>query len=102
MKFALGLSANIRGYFGRLSTGTVLDGGQTYNSLTYTRPEPPPAGNIYSVEACAELAGWTASETVEIASSVAGNLRTITVRDTIPATLANPQRFIRLNVTIPQ
>jgi fibronectin type 3 domain-containing protein len=101
MKFSLGLIPGIRGYFGRLSTGTVLEGGETYNFLTYTRPEPPPAGNVYSVKTCADLGAWSAAETLEISSTVAGSLRTITVRDTIPASPANPRRFIRLEVVVP-
>jgi hypothetical protein len=101
MKFALGLSAQIRGYFGRLSTGTALDGGQVYNSLTYTRPEPVPAGNVYAVKTGSDLGTWSAADTQEIANTVAGGLRTITLRDTIPASPTAPRRFIRLEVVVP-
>jgi hypothetical protein len=101
MKFALGLNAQIRGYFGRLSTGTMLDGGQFYNSLTYSRPEPPPAGNVYTVKTGSNLGAWSDTETLEIANTVAGGLRTIIIRDTISSSVTAPRRFIRLEVVVP-
>ena len=101
MKFALGLSPQTVGYSGRLTTGTVETGGQFFNSLTYLRPEPPPVGNLYSVETGSTLADWSPTDTLEIANSVAGGFRTLTVRDTLPASPANPRRFLRLKVVVP-
>lgn len=102
MKFSLGLSPVIRGYFGRLSTSTVLIEGQIYNSLTYSRPEPPPAGNVYSVPVSSNLSDWSTADTLETGNSVDGSLRTITIRDTVPLSPAEPKRFIKLEVVVPQ
>jgi autotransporter-associated beta strand protein len=101
MKFALGLSPQTPGYSDRLAFSRVESGGQFFNALTYRRPEPIPAGNVYAVQMSGNLVDWSDSASLEIANSVAGGFRTITIRDTIPAGPANPRRFIRLKVTIP-
>jgi hypothetical protein len=59
MKYALGISPNIPGYQGRLTTGTVNVGGSDYLSLTYTRPEPAPTGVAYIPQACSDLSTWS-------------------------------------------
>jgi len=97
MKFALGLPVNSAGYAGRFTTGTHADS----LSLTYTRPEPAPAGVSYAVKVSTDLTTWTAAETTEVSSTVNASLRTITVRDNEPITSGAPQRFIRLEVLLP-
>jgi hypothetical protein len=101
IKFGLNINPFLSGYLGRLTHGLTSDGGQTYVSLTYIRPEPPPAGVTYRVRTGSDLLGWSAAETFEVSNVVTGSVRTITVRDTQPANEANPHRFIRLEVTLP-
>ncbi len=101
MKFSLGLTPQTSGYAGRVTSGTVLSEGQIYNSLTYTRPEPPPAGNVYSVRVSSDLSSWSGAEVLETSSTVGGGFRTITTRDTVPAHPSTPRRFIRLEVLVP-
>lgn len=100
IKFALGLSPQQPSYGVRMSTGMELDGGQSYLSLTYTRPEPAPVGVVYSVETCADLTGWNAAETLPISDTASAGERTIKVRDTVPSSGDRSRRFIRLKVTL--
>lgn len=103
-KFALGINANTPGYQGRLSTGTMAVTGSHYLMLTYTRPEPAPAGVTYIPETSPDLSGssWSNTNVVEVSSTVSesGTLRTITVRDNTSIGTAS-QRFLRLRFTSP-
>lgn len=99
MKFALGLPVDSAGYDGRFTAGMIEINGETYNTLTYTRPEPPLPGASYAVKVSSALSAWSAAPVVEVSSSVANGLRTITVRDTVPASKGAPRRFIRLEVS---
>jgi hypothetical protein len=99
MKFALGLPVNSPGYDGRVTTGKIQVDGKNYLTLTYVRPEPPPAGVSYGVRVSGDLASWTATEVVEVSNTVEGNLRRITVRDAVAITGQLPGRFIRLEVS---
>jgi len=100
MKCALGLNAFTNGYQGRLLTGTTNLNGQSYLTLTYTRPEPAPPGFSYAVEVTNDLLvpDWTSAETVEVSSTLNGSWRTIIVRDQYPVA-DRPKRFIHLRVT---
>jgi len=101
-KFALGIAANTPGYQGRFSTATATDNGKTYLSLTYTRPDPAPAGVSYTAESGGDLTPGSLSNAsaLELPSSPSGGLRTITVRDTT-AIGTTPHRFLRLRFTAP-
>jgi parallel beta-helix repeat protein len=101
VKYALGLTLATRGYGGRLSHGMTTVSGGRYLSLTYIRPEPAPSGATYSVQVGPDLGGWSAADTVQVSSSVAGGLRTTVVRDIRPVSAAHPQRFIRLEAGVP-
>ena len=101
-KFALGIAANTPGYQGRFSAATATDNGNTYLGLTYTRPDPAPAGVSYTAESGGNLTPGSLSNanTLELPSSPSGGLRTITVRDTI-AVGTTPRRFLRMKFTAP-
>ena len=101
MKFALGINPFVSGYFGRITQGMVGSAGQTYLSLTYIRPEPPPTGVLYTVRVGNDVGQWSAAETLELSNVVTGSFRTITIRDTVPMEGATPHRFIRLEVAVP-
>ncbi len=101
MKFALGLAADARGYGGRVSTGIHAAGGQRYLSLTFTHPDPAPAGVVYRVQSAPGLAGWSSTATAVVSESVAGGLRTRVLRDTVPIGGGSARRFIRLAVELP-
>lgn len=101
LKCALGLAVNSDGFAGKMTTGSVNDSGESYLSLTYTRPEPGLAGVIYTVKTSPDLLIWSATETLEVGNVVTGSSRTITVRDTKGFTGPDPERFIRLEVTVP-
>ncbi len=101
IKYALGLTPSIPSYYGRVSSSTISEGGERSITLTYIRPDPAPAGVLYKVLVGSDLTGWNSAQTLEISSLPANNLRTITTRDTVPISAANPQRFIRLEVTLP-
>ncbi len=100
MKYALGLSAQARGTGSRLSRGVGEYEGTNYLTLTYIRPEPAPAGVTYSVESNGSMdpLQWSSTGNVEVSSSTAGGLRTITVRDSVPAG-GDGRRFMRLKVS---
>lgn len=102
LEYALALPANGFQYGSHLRHGLVTDAGQSYLTLTYTRPEPAPADILYHVEACTDLqpANWDSSGLAEISSTVDGDLRTITVRDSVPMAGGN-RRFMRLHVSQP-
>jgi hypothetical protein len=99
LEYALGLNPKTGDYIGRMGQGTVIDAGNTYLSLSYTRPEPAPSGLSYTVEACAELApsSWSSTGIVEMGSTANATFQTITVRDAVPLN-GSPRRFMRLNV----
>ncbi len=101
MKFALGLTVNTRGYGGRMTTGRYETGGLRYLSLTFTHPDPSPAGATYQVQTAAGLSGWSGTSTVVVSDVTAGGLRTRVVRDTVPIEPAAPRRFIRLVADAP-
>lgn len=101
MKFALGLPANSNRFQGRFSYGKVTVSNQEYLTITYTRPEPAPAGIAYAPEASGNLAGWSSNGIIEVSNVLNGNSRTITVRDGVPLTTGSPNRFLRLKVTEP-
>ena len=76
---------------------TVMEAGQTYRALLYTRR--PGAGSlVFSVEACTALGGWTAPATV-LVSGVPNSDGTVTEvrRLTTPAT-GVPVQFLRLKI----
>jgi parallel beta-helix repeat protein len=98
MKFALGLPVNSKGYEGRLIPGRVVVDGKSYNSLTYIRPEPAPAGVDYAVKVSSDLVSWSATPVIQVSSVVEGSLRRVTVRDSVPVT-AGGSRFMRLEVS---
>lgn len=100
MKYALGIAASVPGYQGHFSTGTTTDSGSKYLSLTYALPDPAPSGVTYIPEAGSDLTNWSGSGLVEVSSTVDGGVRTIVVRDNLSFP-SNPQRFLRLRVTMP-
>lgn len=99
MKCALGIHAFTPGYQGHLVTGAANITGQTYLTLTYTRPEPAPHGLTYTAEIANDVmtGDWSVTNITETANTLNGAWRTITVRDIDPVT-AHPRRFIRLRV----
>jgi hypothetical protein len=101
-KYALGLGAFTTGTQGRLASGAMTISNDTYLTITYTRPEPPPTGLTYSVELVpAIISGtWTTNGVVEASNVVNGDLRSITSRDIQPVGSV-PQRFMRLKVSAP-
>ena len=102
VKYALGLTPSVSGHGGRLANGKTTAGGSDYLTLSYTRPEPAPAGSSCAVEAAANLAAatWTTAGLAEINSSVSNGLRTVTVRDAVPMA-GTGKRFMRLRVSQP-
>lgn len=100
IKFGLGLNPWTRGAGGRLSGGIISDGGASYLSLSYVRPEPPPDGAAYLVEASADLIGWSSAGVVEVSNVPGSGTRTITVRDGTAVKDAT-RRFLRLRVSSP-
>lgn len=101
MKFALGLPVSVRGHGDRMTTGIQATGGQRYLSLSFTHPDPAPAGVSYEVQTAAGLAGWSGTSTVVVSDTVAGGLRTRVVRDSVPIGGESARRFIRLVVDAP-
>lgn len=99
MKFALGLPVNSPGLDGRVSSGTMNLDGVDYLTLTYIRPEPPPGGVSYLPQVSGNLVDWSSRELVEVSSTVEGSFRRITLRDTVPADVQVPGRFVRLEVS---
>jgi hypothetical protein len=100
LKFALGLPVTTFGYGGRVTTGTTTISNQRYITLTFTCPEPAPAGVTYVVKSAAGLTSWSATSVVETSNTVTGGLRTRTYRDTV-AMGSSAKRFIRLEATAP-
>jgi hypothetical protein len=100
MKYALGLNPTVPGNGGHLAFGQAIDNGSDYLSLTYTRPEPAPAGITYTVESSPDLASWSATGLVQLSSTVDAGLRTITTRNDIPIAGGN-KSFMRLKVSQP-
>jgi len=100
VKYALGLDPRVSGSAGRLAYGLVTDARGNYLSLTYTRPDPAPAGITYSVESCSDLAGWTTAGLVETSNTANAGLRTITVSSGTPLT-GGSKSFLRLKVSQP-
>jgi parallel beta-helix repeat protein len=100
MKFALGIPVTTLGYGGRVTTGTTTISNQLYLTLTFTCPEPAPAGVAYAVKTAAGLTGWSATTVAETSNTVSGGLRTRTYRDTV-AIGSSAKRFIRLEATAP-
>lgn len=98
MKFALGLNAWIGGYQGRLTHGVVNDGADDYLALTYTQPDPAPAG-VVLVAALGDTPSDLSAGGTEIPGPVAGGTRTITVRDIEPIGGEKTRRFMQLTAT---
>jgi len=99
LKFGLGLDPAQRGYADRFLTGTTMDGGMSYLSLTYTRPTPAPPGIAYDVELGSNLASW-ASSGIQVSNTTAGPLQTIMIRDAEPLGGLETRRFIRLKIAV--
>jgi hypothetical protein len=102
VKYALGLNAFTYGTQGRLISGTTSITNQLFLSVTYTRPEPPPAGLTYAVELSPSLFSsmWTTNGTIVFGNAATNGLRTITTRDKEPGGAA-PQRFMRFKLAQP-
>ncbi len=99
VKYGLGISPLVAGPQTRLEVGPAVVGGQTYLTLTYTRPEPAPDGLVYTPEGSSDLNGWSGAGLVEVSSTVTGGARTVVVRDGEP--IGAGRRFLRLKVTQP-
>ncbi len=100
MKFALGLPVSTAGYGGRVSHGTAAVSGQTYLTLTFTCPDPAPAGVTYAVKSGANLSSWSPTSVIETSNTASGGLRTRTYRDTV-AIGSSGKRFIVLEASAP-
>ena len=98
VKAGLGIDPNLFGYQGRFDTGQLPVAGKTYLALTYTFPEPAPAGFTYTPQTGGLLSDWSGANVVQVSSTVTGSTRTIVIRDN-QAIEDNPKRFIRLFVT---
>ncbi len=104
MKFALGIDPHVAGYQGHMTQGTVTESGETYLSLTYVRPEPPPVGVSYAVKTRGDMSSGTVSDAVEFSSTPdvpAPGLRTVVARDTVPMSDHEAMCFIHLEVVVP-
>lgn len=100
MKYALGLEPDTLGHQGRLAFGEVTIEGSRYLTVSYTRPDPAPAGITYTVEGGSDLSTWSDAGIVLHGDVLNGNLRTLTYRDTT-AIGATAKRFLRLRVSQP-
>lgn len=99
IKFALGLPVNSPGVVGRIMGGKIQVQGAYYLTLTYLRPEPPPAGVNYLPLVTGNLVDWSSTGLIEVSSTVEGNLRRITLRDTVPMNDRLAGRYVRLEVS---
>ncbi|MDZ4199883.1 MAG: hypothetical protein U1E27_11440, partial [Kiritimatiellia bacterium] len=102
MKYALDLQIGVPGYQSRFASMAFEENEGSYPCLTYTRPEPSPAGIDYFVEAATDLRGvesWTTNNLIEITNAVHLVTRTISVRDLAPLTNGVP-RFMRLRLLL--
>ena len=102
VKYALGLDAFAFGTPGRVSAGTISAAGQQFLSVTYTRPEPPPADLTYAVELSPSLspAVWTTNGIIVISNNVNTGFSTIATRDPEPVGSAG-QKFMRFRLSRP-
>jgi len=96
IKYALGQSAGTINQSALPSSNVALD----YLTLSYTRPEPAPAGITYIVEASGDLQTWSANGTVATPGPVLNGARTTAVRDSLTVS-AQSKRFLRLRITMP-
>lgn len=100
VEYALGLQNGTSGYAGRQYQTLVSEAGSTHIALTVTMPEPVPAGVGYVIEASSDLVTWSDTGLTEIANTVDGSFRSITLRDNLDLN-TNPKRFMRLRITQP-
>ena len=96
LKYALGLPASAASSADYLSQGLSEDS----LTLTYTCPEPPPSGLVYTVETSNDLQSWSPANSATVSSTVNGSQRTTTMRDT-ETIGTQSKRFMRLRVTMP-
>ena len=106
LEYALGRDSTAIGGSRGTSVGTVIDGGQKYLSLSYTRPTGAnaPTDIIYTPELSTALnpATWSSSANDLLTHSIApgpGNLETVTVRSTYPLS-QTAREFLHLKVTL--
>ncbi len=103
IKYALGLAPDSDGYAGHYIPGPITDGGEDYFSISYTRPEPEPAGLSYVIEVCTDpyADNWESIGLVEVSNNVGAGTRTIVIRDTVPMSTSPAHRFMRLKIVLP-
>lgn len=96
LKYALGLPANAGNSTALLNHSVEAD----YLTLTFTCPEPAPAGVTYIVETSADLQTWSDTNSATVSSTVNSGQRTTVVRDK-EAVGTQSKRFMRLRVSMP-
>ena len=68
-----------------------------YLAIRFDRPQPPPSGYAYRVEASDDLIGWSQEGVADAESVDRGSYQTVVVRDAEPLR-QTVQRFLRLRV----
>jgi hypothetical protein len=97
MEFALGLDPKSHDAGGVPSDSIVQDNGHDYLSLTFKRWQKAP-GLHYSVEVSSDLVTWAPAGEIVAVVDLGDGRETVTIRDNLPISSTNTQRFLRLVV----
>jgi hypothetical protein len=97
MEFALGLDPKSHDAGGTPSDSIVQDNGHDYLSLTFKRWQKAP-GLHYSVEVSSDLVTWAPAGEIVAVVDLGDGRETVTIRDNLPISSTNTQRFLRLVV----
>jgi len=100
VKYALGLAPGASTHGGRLTQGIHQSGGQSFATLSFTQPDPLPAGVTCTVERSPDLSAgsWTSTGVTLQGSTTQSGTITSTYRLTDPQSSTGRQ-FLRLKVT---
>jgi hypothetical protein len=106
LEYALGLDPTAIGGSLGTSTGTVVENGSKYLTLSYTRPTGPETRTdiTYTPQRASSLTlqDWSSAAADVVPYGIVpgpGSLETVTVRSTHPLSTTN-REFLRLNVTL--
>ncbi|MBL9176315.1 MAG: PQQ-dependent sugar dehydrogenase, partial [Verrucomicrobiales bacterium] len=91
------VSAVVPNLVSNLRAGIVVMDGVEYLAITFDRPQPPPSGYTYRVEASDDLVSWTGEGVASAETLDRGSHQTVVVRDAEPLKQLT-QRFLRLRV----
>ena len=101
-KYAFGLYPNVAYTANQPAVSTTNVAGSNYLTLTYQRPDPPPADIIYTIEVSGDYgASWSSgpSATVAVSTTIANGMATVVVRDATPISIVPFGRQIRISIT---